>query len=163
MLWHTLLTLSRCMVPDRDFISRHVDSPWRSAARLWVLEGPTDATSDKLRIALAKALRDGGRAVERARLEAARAGGHLVGIDRERFVERLLIQHAMLAPVRSQRLAAMDAAQLERQEQQLLDALAPDVQRYAAALVEGRRPTVRRRPRPDTRRVLETRVPIQLS
>jgi len=150
-------------VPDRDFVSRHVAAPWRSAARLWVREGPSGATADKLRVALAKALRDGGGAVERARREAERAGGHLDRLDRERLVERLLILQAVLAPVRIQRLAAVDAAQLERQEQQLLDGLAPDVQRYAAALLEGRRPTVRRRPRPDARRVLETRVPIQLS
>ena len=150
-------------MPDRDYISRHVRAPWRSAARLWVGEGPTELTVDRVRVALAKALRDGGLPVDRARLEAERAGAHLNRVDRERHVEQLLIQQAVLAPVRGQRLAAMDAGQLDREERQLLDALAPDVQRYAAAILEGRRPTVRRRPRPDTRRVLETSVPIQLS
>ena len=64
-------------MPDRDFISRHVRSPWRSAARLWVREGPGDLAIDKVRGSLAKALRDGGLAVERARLAADHAGRHL--------------------------------------------------------------------------------------
>jgi hypothetical protein len=51
---------------------------------------------------------------------------------------------------------------LDRDEQHLLNALAPDVQRYATAVLEGRRPTVRRRPRPDARQLLDTPVPIQL-
>jgi hypothetical protein len=150
-------------VPDRDYISRHVRAPWRPAARLWVLEGPTDLTVDKFRVVLAKALRDGGIAVDRAHIEAERAGAHLNPLAMERLVERLLIQQAALAPVRGQRLAVVDARQLDREERQLLDALTPDVQRYAAAILDGRRPRVRRRPRPDTRRVLETSVPIQLS
>jgi hypothetical protein len=149
-------------VPDRDFISRHVRAPWRSAARLWVLEGPSGLTVDACRAALAKALRDGGLPVERARLEAGRAGEHLPREDRERLVESLLIHQAVLAPVRGQRMAQMDAAEVEREERRLLDALAPDLDRYAAALLDGRRPTVKRRPRPDTRRILETPVSLHL-
>jgi hypothetical protein len=57
----------------------------------------------------------------------------------------------------------LDAAQVESQERALLNALAPDLDRYAAAVVGGRRPTVRRRPRPDTRRILETPVSVNLS
>jgi uncharacterized protein with von Willebrand factor type A (vWA) domain len=150
-------------VPDRDYISRHIGAPWRSAARLWVSDGPADLTIDKARAALAKALRDVGVPVERARLEAGRVGAHLDPEARERLVERLLIERALFAPTRDERLRAIDVARLGSEEQQMLDALAPDVRRYAAAVLEGRRPTVRRRPRPDVRQVLETAVPIQLS
>jgi hypothetical protein len=145
-------------VPDRDFISRHVRTPWRSAARLWVREGPTDLTIDKVRASLAKALRDGGLTVDRARLEAEQAGSHLTREEREHLVERLLIHQAVLAPVRGQRLAMQDAAQIDREERALVAALTPDVERYASAILEGRRPTVRRRPRPDTLRILESPV-----
>lgn len=150
-------------MPDRDFISRHVRSPWRSAARLWVREGPSDLAIDKFRGTLAKALRDGGLAVERARLEADRAGSHLTLEARERLVERLLIHQAALAPVRGHRLALMDAGQVDREERALLAALAPDMDRYASAVVDGRRPTVRRRRRPDAREVLGSPVSLQLS
>jgi hypothetical protein len=150
-------------VPDRDFISIHVRAPWRSAARLWVREGPSDLTIDKVRATLAKALREGGLTVDRARLEAERAGGHLTREERERLVERLLIHQAVLAPVRGQRMATLDAAQVDREERALEAALAPDVERYASAIVGGRRPTVRRRPRPDTRRILESPVSLHLS
>jgi hypothetical protein len=150
-------------VPDRDFISTHVRAPWRSAARLWVREGPSDLAIDKFRATLAKALREGGLAVERARLEAERAGGDMTREGMERLVEHLLIHQAVLAPVRGKRLAALDAAQVESQERALLNALAPDLDRYAAAVVGGRRPTVRRRPRPDARRILETPVSVNLS
>lgn len=150
-------------MPDRDFISIHVRAPWRSAARLWVREGPSDLTIDKVRATLAKALRDGGLAIDRARLEAEQAGGHLTREEREHLVERLLIHQAVLAPVRGQRLATQDAAQVDHEERALVAALAPDVERYASAILEGRRPTVRRRPRPDTRQILESPVSLHLS
>jgi hypothetical protein len=149
-------------MPDRDYISRHVGAPWRKSARLWASDGPSGAVIDTARAALAKALRDGGLSLERARLEAERAGPHLDRLARERLVERLLIERALFAPTRDLRLRSMDVAQVDRQEHQLLNALAPDVQRYAAAVVNGRRPTVGRRPRPDARTVLDTPVPIQL-
>lgn len=149
-------------MPDRDYISRNVGAPWRAAARLWVSDGPTGLAIDRARTALAKALRDGGLTLERARQEAGRAGAHLSPEGRERLVERLLIERTLFAPTRSLRLREIDAARLGRDEQQLLNALAPDVQRYAAAVLSGRRPTVRRRPRPDARTLLDTRVPIQL-
>jgi DNA-binding ferritin-like protein (Dps family) len=68
----------------------------------------------------------------------------------------------VLAPTRGQRLAVLDAAQLDQQEHRLLDALGPDMDRYAAAIVEGRRPTVRRRARPDIRQFLDRPVAVQL-
>lgn len=150
-------------MPDRDFISRQVRSPWRSAARLWVREGSSDLTIAKVRAALAKDLRDGGLGVERARLEAERAGSHMTREERERLFERLVIHQALFAPVRGQRLAMLDAAQVDREERALEVALAPDVERYASAILDGRRPTVRRQPRPDTRRILESPVSLHLS
>lgn len=149
-------------MPDRDYIARYVRAPWRPAARLWVREGPTAPTIDRLRETLAKALREGGLAVERARLEARRAGGQTTREAQERLVERILITQAVLAPTRWQRLAVLDAAQLDQQERRLLDALGPDMDRYAAAIVEGRRPTVRRRARPDIRQFLDRPVAVQL-
>jgi uncharacterized protein with von Willebrand factor type A (vWA) domain len=83
--------------------------------------------------------------------------------EREHLVERLLIHQAVLAPVRGQRLATQDAAQVDDEERALVAALASDVERYASAILEGRRPTVRRRPRPDTRQILESPVSLHLS
>ena len=60
-------------MPDRDFISTHVRSPWRPAARLWVREGATSTTIDRIAEILAKVLRDGGLDLDRARTEAQRA------------------------------------------------------------------------------------------
>jgi len=150
-------------MPDRDYFSKHVGAPWRTAARLWTSDGPAATTIESARAALAKALRDGGLVVDRARLEADSAGRHLDRLSRERLFERLLIERALFAPTRGLRLQLVDFALLDHQERQLLSALAPDVHRYAAALVDGRRPTVRRRPRPDARSALDIPVLIQLS
>ena len=149
-------------MPDRDFISTHVRSPWRPAARLWVREGATSATIDRIAEALAKVLRDGGLALERAQAEAQRSGNYLSTEERERLAVHLLIHQAVLAPVRGHRLAALDAAAVDREERSVLAALSPHIDRYLTALAEGRRPRVQRRTRPDLRQVLDTPVAIQL-
>ena len=149
-------------MPDRDFISTHVRSPWRTAARLWVREGATSATIDRIAEALAKVLRDGGLALERAQAEAQRSGNYLSTEERERLAVHLLIHQAVLAPVRGHRLAALDAAAVDREERSVMAALSPHIDRYLTALAEGRRPRVQRRTRPDLRQVLDTPVAIQL-
>lgn len=149
-------------MPDRDIVAKRVRSPWRSAARLWIREGPSELTLDKCRETLAKALREGGVGLDRARHEAAQAGAHLNQEGQERMAGRLFIEQAVLAPLRDHRLTDLDASEVHRQESALLHALAPDIARYAAQVMEGVRPRVRRRARPDIRRVLDTPVAIQL-
>ncbi len=149
-------------MPDRDFISTHVRSPWRPAAGLWVREGATSATIDRIAEALAKVLRDGGLALERAQAEAQRSGNYLSTEERERLAVHLLIHQAVLAPVRGHRLAAFDAAAVDREERSVMAALSPHIDRYLTARAEGRRPRVQRRARPDLRQVLDTPVAIQL-
>lgn len=149
-------------MPDRDFISTHVRSPWRPAARLWVREGATSTTIDRIAEILAKVLRDGGLDLDRARTEAQRAGNYFSPEERERLAVQLLIRQAVLAPVRGHRLATLDAAAVDREERRAMAALSPHVDRYLTALAEGRRPRVQRRPRPDLRQVLDTPVAIQL-
>jgi hypothetical protein len=149
-------------VPDRDIIAKRIRSPWRSAARLWMREGATELTIDKCRATLAKALRDGGHGVDRARAEAAIAGAHLDREGQERLAARILVEQAVLAPLRDHRLAVLDAAEVHLQESILFRELDSDFARYASQVLAGARPRVRRRPRPDVRRLLESRVEIQL-
>jgi len=149
-------------MPDRDFISTHVRSPWRSAARLWEREGATSATIDRIAEALAKVLRDGGLDLERARAETQRSGNYFSPDERERLAVQLVIHQAVLSPVRGHRLAALDAAAVDQEERSVMAALSPHIDRYLTALAEGRRPRVQRRPRPDLRQVLDTSVAIQL-
>lgn len=149
-------------MPDRDFVSMQVRSPWRPAARLWVREGPTSATIDRIAEALAKVLRDGGLDLERAKAEAQRSGSNLSDEERERLAVHLLVRQAVLAPVRGHGLAALDVAAVELEERSVIAALSPHVDRYLTALAEGRRPRVQRRRRPDLRQVLDTPVAIQL-
>lgn len=149
-------------MPDRDFISKHVGAPWGPAARLWVREGATSATVNRVSEALAKVLRDGGLAWDRAQAEAQRSGSHLSTEARERLAVHLLIHQAVLAPVRGHRLAALDAGAVDEEERSVLAALSPHIDRYLTARAEGRRPRVQRRARPDLRQVLDTPVAIQL-
>lgn len=59
-------------MPDRNFVSRHVPRPFQAAARLWIREGLTLVTPDRVKTCLARALREDGPEVQRAR-QAARA------------------------------------------------------------------------------------------
>jgi hypothetical protein len=149
-------------MPDRDIVSKRIRSPWLSAGRLWIREGPTPLVVDRFRECLAKALRNGGVEVERARAEARLAGVNLDVEELERLACRLLVERAVLAPLRDHRLIAGDAASAHAEEQALLDALRPDITRYAAQVLAGDRPRVRRRARGDVRRILNARIPVQL-
>lgn len=149
-------------MPDRDFVSTHVRSPWRPVARLWDLEGPSVAMVDRANQALAKVLREGSILLDRARIETARVGRDLTPNEREQRALRMLIRQAVFAPMRDRLLLTQDFQAVARREAMALAALAPEIDRQVAAMAEGRRPRVSRRARPDVRRILDTRVSIQL-
>ena len=149
-------------MPDRDFVSTHVRTPWRPVARLWDREGASVAMVDRAMQALAKVLRDGSILLDRARIESARSARDLTPDERESRALRILIYQAVLAPMRGRLLMTLDFQTLARREARALAALAPEIDRQVAAMAAGRRPRVSRRARPDVRRILETPVSIQL-
>lgn len=149
-------------MPDRDYVSTHVRSPWRPVARLWDREGPSVAMVDRANQALAKVLREGSILLDRARIESSRVGRDVTPYERERRALRMLIRQAVLAPMRGRLLQTLDIQTVARLEARALAALAPEIDRQVAAMAEGRRPRVSRRARPDVRRILDTPVSIQL-
>lgn len=149
-------------VPDRDFVSTNVRSPWRSAARLWTREGPSPLAVDSIAQALADVLRKGSPALDRTRLDAERIGRLRSDAERDLLSQELLVRHAVLGPMRAERLGKVDAAELDRQERDVLAALAPHFERYVRDRAEGRRPRLRRTSREDLRRILDTPVAVQL-
>ncbi len=150
-------------MPDRDFVSRHVPRPFRAAARLWIRDGSTLATLDRVKTCLALALREDGPEVQRAR-QAARAQGNLDDVvAREAFAARALVEAAVLAPTRSERLVGSNFAEVDSEEKTLLAALNPDFRYYASAVAAGRMPRKRPMRRPSISSVLETKVAIDVA
>lgn len=149
-------------MPDRDFVARNVRRPFRAAARLWLAEGASAATTDLLRRALAEALRECGPMVAAARAEARRRAPGADPVAVEELACMILVSQQVLAPVRPKRLADMDFFAEAREGLRLQQSLSADVDHFARSVISGRRPRALPRPRARTADVLSQRVPIQL-
>lgn len=147
-------------MPDRDFATKAVGPLWGSACRLYVLDGPTEATVSKTERALARALRE----ATRRRRSAASTLENLAlpAASDVEAIERF-VSASLLAPSRNLKIdRGLHFEQVDADERQLLTRMRPQTQHLSRQLSSGAMPRRAPRRRPTLQSVLSRQIRVDL-
>ena len=142
-------------MPDRDFAIRAVGPRWSAACRLYVLDGASEAATDKASETLARVLRElpPVTAINADELRSATAR-EIGGIEQ-------LLRASLLAPSRTVLLEnGVNFEQISTQESRLIATLRGDIEYLAQQRVRGRKPRRKSKRRPSLPSVLARAVKV---